>query len=258
MLLSSKGKHRRPSKAVRIATLAGVAGAAVAVPLMGATSASAASVATWDAVAQCESGGNWSINTGNGYYGGLQFSQSSWAAAGGTQYAARADLATKAQQIATAERLLDMQGPGAWSCAGAGNLTNDGVDPGVNTGSSSNSTASSGASEQQSAPAAPKQQSQPVQQAQPKQSERTEAPAASRSDRSAAPQAESKKTVTTPTGERVEKGDGEYKVVSGDSLSEIAADHKVEGGWQQLFELNKDIVKDADLIYPGQQLHLTK
>ncbi|MFE3941357.1 transglycosylase family protein [Streptomyces sp. NPDC059118] len=257
MLLSSKGKHRRPSKAVRIATLAGVAGAAVAVPLMGATSASAASVATWDAVAQCESGGNWSINTGNGYYGGLQFSQSSWAAAGGTQYAPRADLATKAQQIATAERLLDMQGPGAWGCAGAGNLTNDGVDPGVNTGSSSsssssNSTASSGASKQQSAPAAPKQQ------AQPKPAERTEAPAASRSDRSDAPRAESKKTVTTPTGEKVKKGDGEYKVVSGDSLSKIAADHKVEGGWQHLFELNKDIVKNADLIYPGQQLHLTK
>ncbi|MFJ1548377.1 transglycosylase family protein [Streptomyces sp. NPDC088246] len=252
MLLSSKGKHRRPSKAVRIATLAGVAGTAVAVPLMGATGASAASVATWDAVAQCESGGNWSINTGNGYYGGLQFSQSSWAAAGGTQYAPRADLATKAQQIATAEKLLDMQGPGAWGCAGAGNLTNDGVDPGVDTGSSSNSTSSSNATAQKSTPAAPKQQ------AQPEKTERTEAPAASRSDRSAAPQAESKKTVTTPTGEKVKKGDGEYKVASGDSLSKIAADHKVKGGWQQLFELNKDIVKDADLIYPGQQLHLTK
>ncbi|WP_406381942.1 transglycosylase family protein [Streptomyces sp. NBC_01618] len=248
MLFSSKGKHRRPSKAVRVATLAGVAGAAVAVPLMGATGASAASVATWDAVAQCESGGNWSINTGNGYYGGLQFSQSSWAAAAGTQYAPRADLATKAQQIATAEKLLAMQGPGAWGCAGAGNLTNDGVDPGVDTGSSSNS----GATKQQSAPAAPKQQ------AQPKKAERTEAPAADRSDRSAAPQAESKKTVTTPTGQKVGKGDGEYKVASGDSLSKIAADHKVKGGWQRLFELNKDIVKDADLIYPGQQLHLTK
>ncbi|MFH8474718.1 transglycosylase family protein [Streptomyces sp. NPDC018000] len=252
MLLSGKGKHRRPSKAVRIATLAGVTGTAVAVPLMGATSASAASVATWDAVAQCESGGNWSINTGNGYYGGLQFSQSSWAAAGGTQYAPRADLATKAQQIATAEKLLDMQGPGAWGCAAAGNLTNDGVDPGVDTGSSSNSTSSSSATEQKSAPAAPQQQ------AQPKSSEHTEAPAASRSDRSVAPQAEPKKTVTTPTGEKVAKGDGEYKVASGDSLSEIAAAHNVEGGWQQLFELNKDIVKDADLIYPGQQLHLTK
>lgn len=244
MLLNSKGnKHRRPSKAVRIATLAGVTGAAIAVPLMGATGASAASVSTWDAVAQCESGGNWSINTGNGYYGGLQFSQSSWAAAGGTQYAARADLATKAQQIATAEKLLALQGPGAWSCAGAGNLSNDGVDPGVDTGSSAAKTE-----------AAPKQESAPVQQAEPKKAERTEAPSTNRSDRAAAP----KKTVTTPTGKKVAKGDGEYKVVTGDSLSKIAADHKVKGGWAQLFKLNKDIVTDADLIYPGQQLHLTK
>lgn len=232
MLLNSKGKHRRPSKAVRVATLAGVAGAAIAVPLMGATGASAASVATWDAVAQCESGGNWSINTGNGYYGGLQFSQSSWAAAGGTQYAQRADLATKAQQIATAEKLLDMQGPGAWGCAGAGNLTNDGVDPGVDTGSAA------------AKPAAPKP------------AEHTGAPTASRSDRGTAPEAA--KTVTTPTGQKVAKGDGEYKVKAGDSLSRIAEAHKVKGGWQQLFKLNKNIVKDADLIFPGQQLHLTK
>ncbi|MFE7469177.1 transglycosylase family protein [Streptomyces sp. NPDC057499] len=254
MLLSSKGKHRRPSKVVRIATLAGVAGAAVAVPLMGATNASAASVATWDAVAQCESGGNWSINTGNGYYGGLQFSQSSWAAAGGLQYAARADLATKAQQIAAAERLLDMQGPGAWGCAAAGGLTNDGVDPGVDTGSSSNSSANSAAG----SAASGQQSAAPKKQAQPKPAERTEAPAASRSDRTEAPRAESKKTVTTPTGKKVKKGDGEYKVVTGDSLSRIAAEHGVKGGWQRLFELNKDIVEDADLIYPGQQLHLTK
>lgn len=243
MLLNSKGKHRRPSKAVRVATLAGVAGAAIAVPLMGAGTASAASVATWDAVAQCESGGNWSINTGNGYYGGLQFSNSSWAAAGGTQYAPRADLATKAQQIATAEKLLAMQGPSAWSCAGAGGLTNDGVDPGVDTGSGSQQSAT------------PKQASKPTQQAAPK-AERTEAPAADRSERTEAPKA--KGTVTTPTGQKVAKGDGEYKVAKGDSLSEIAAAHKVKGGWHKLFQLNKDIVKDADLIYPGQQLHLTK
>ncbi|MEU3228078.1 transglycosylase family protein [Streptomyces sp. NPDC006976] len=248
MLLNSKGnKHRRPSKLVRIASLVGVTGAAVAVPLMGATGASAASVATWDAVAQCESGGNWSINTGNGYYGGLQFSQSSWAAAGGTQYAPRADLATKAQQIATAEKLLAIQGPGAWSCAGAGNLSNDGVDPGVDTGSGAAKTET-----------APKQESAPVQKSEPKKTERTEAPATNRSDRSDAPKKAEQKTVTTPAGEKVEKGDGEYKVVTGDSLSKIAADHGVEGGWEKLFELNKDIVEDADLIYPGQQLHLTK
>ncbi|MGW0789061.1 transglycosylase family protein [Streptomyces sp. NPDC002911] len=229
MLLSSKGKHRRPSKAVRIATLAGVTGAAVAVPLMGATGASAASVDTWDAVAQCESGGNWSINTGNGYYGGLQFSQSSWAAAGGTQYAARADLATKSQQIAAAEKLLDLQGPGAWACAGAGGLTDDGVDPGVDTGSEKiGDTAPQAAPERKA--------EQPT-----TRSEKREAPA---------------KTVTTPTGQKVEKGDGEYKVKAGDTLSKIADAKKAEGGWEKLFKLNDDIVDDADLIFPGQQLHL--
>ncbi|MEU2071557.1 transglycosylase family protein [Streptomyces anulatus] len=233
MLLNSKGKHRRPSKATRIVTLAGVTGAAVAVPLMGATSASAASVETWDAVAQCESGGNWSINTGNGYYGGLQFSQSSWAAAGGTQYASRADLASKDQQIATAEKLLDLQGPGAWACAGAGGLTNDGVDPGVNTGS--------GSGESKPEQARPERQAeQPT----------------TRSEQREAPKAESKKTVTTPTGEKVQKGDGEYKVKAGDTLSTIAEAEGVKGGWGKLFKLNDDIVKDADLIFPGQQLHL--
>lgn len=235
MLFSSKAKHRRPSKAVRIATLAGVAGAAVAVPLMGATGASAASVATWDAVAECESGGNWSINTGNGYYGGLQFSQSSWAAAGGTQYASRADLASKGQQIAAAEKLLDLQGPGAWACAGAGGLTNDGVDPGVDTGSAGDTAA------------APKQEAQP---------ERKAEKPTTRSEQRTAPKAEAPKTVTTPTGGKVEKGDGEYKVETGDTLSTIAEAHDVKGGWAKLFDLNGDIVEDADLIFPGQQLHL--
>ncbi|CAM5638346.1 transglycosylase family protein [Streptomyces pilosus] len=75
--------------------------------------------ADWDAIAQCESGGNWKANTGNGHYGGLQFTQSSWKAAGGLKYAPRADLATRAEQIAVAERLADLQGMSAWSCAGA-------------------------------------------------------------------------------------------------------------------------------------------
>ncbi|WP_328317865.1 transglycosylase family protein [Streptomyces sp. NBC_00388] len=232
MLFSSKSKHRRPSKAVRIATLAGVAGAAVAVPMIGATSASAASVSTWDAVAQCESGGNWSTNTGNGYYGGLQFNNSSWAAAGGTQYAPRADLATKGQQIATAEKLLKMQGPGAWSCAGAGNLSNDGVDPGVSTSGGGSSSAG--------------QQSHSDQQAASRSEARSSAPAA---PKQAAPKH------AAPT--TIEKGDGEYKVKSGDTLATIAKAKHVTGGWKKVFDLNKDIVKDANLIYPGQQLHLS-
>jgi hypothetical protein len=76
----------------------------------------------WSGVAQCESSGNWSINTGNGYYGGLQFSSSTWLGFGGGAYAPRADLATKSQQIAVAEKVLDVQGPGAWPTCGR-NLT---------------------------------------------------------------------------------------------------------------------------------------
>ena len=72
----------------------------------------------WTSVAACESGGNWSTNTGNGYYGGLQFSLSTWAAFGGTAFAARADLATPGQQVAVAEAVLAEQGPGAWPTCG--------------------------------------------------------------------------------------------------------------------------------------------
>jgi hypothetical protein len=78
----------------------------------------------WDAVAQCESGGNWSINTGNGYYGGLQFSRSTWKANGGAKYASTANKATRTEQIAVAERVLKSQGIGAWPvCGRKGNQT---------------------------------------------------------------------------------------------------------------------------------------
>ena len=226
MLFSSKGKHRRPSKAARAIAVVGVTGAAaVAAPLMAAGSASAATASEWDAVAQCESGGNWSINTGNGYYGGLQFSASTWAAYGGTAYASTADQASKAQQIEIAEKVLASQGKGAW--------------PHCGTGLSSAPYNGSGAS--QSTETAPRA---------------TEEQPASRSAERPAAEKKSSKTVTTPTGKKVKKGDGEYKVVKGDTLSSIAEAKKVKGGWEKLFKLNKDIVEDADLIYPGQQLHL--
>ena len=83
----------------------------------GASAPSAPSGSVWDRLAQCESGGNWSINTGNGYHGGLQFSRSTWQAFGGGQYAPTADQATRAQQIAIAEKTQAAQGWGAWpSC----------------------------------------------------------------------------------------------------------------------------------------------
>jgi resuscitation-promoting factor RpfB len=75
--------------------------------------------ATWDALAQCEAGGNWAINTGNGYFGGVQFDQNTWERNGGLRYAARADLATREEQIAIAEVTRARQGWGAWPvCSG--------------------------------------------------------------------------------------------------------------------------------------------
>jgi LysM repeat protein len=73
----------------------------------------------WDAIAQCESGGDWGINTGNGFYGGLQFTEGTWLANGGGQYASSANLATEAQQIAVANNVLASQGIGAWPVCGA-------------------------------------------------------------------------------------------------------------------------------------------
>jgi nucleoid-associated protein YgaU len=237
MLFSGKGKHRRPSKTTRAVALAGVAGAAVAGPLLAAGNASAATASEWDAVAQCESGGNWSINTGNGFYGGLQFAQSTWAAYGGTAYAPRADLATKAQQIAVAEKVLASQGKGAWPVCGKGlsNAAYSGSTGPTAPSSPAGGTSSSGGSGKSTTT-----------------TRSTEQQHAARSATRTAPE----KTVTTPSGRHVAKGDGEYTVVPGDTLSSIAAAHHVAGGWQKLFELNRDIVDDADLIYPGQQLHL--
>ena len=119
-------KHRAP-RYVRTRTViakAPVAAGAAAVGLgvLSTPAASASAGHDWSGVAQCESSGDWSINTGNGYYGGLQFSQSTWAAFGGTDLAPRADLATKAEQIAVAEKVLAVQGPRAWPTCGR-NLT---------------------------------------------------------------------------------------------------------------------------------------
>ena len=90
------------------------AGAAIFAP-----AASAAPDSDWDRLAQCESGGNWHINTGNGYYGGLQFSASTWNAFGGNEFASTADQASREQQIYVAEKVLAQQGWGAWPACSA-------------------------------------------------------------------------------------------------------------------------------------------
>ncbi|MFD5941819.1 transglycosylase family protein [Streptomyces griseus] len=227
--MAANGRHRRyqPSRINRASLTVTASGAGIALPLITAASAGAAPVEVWEKVAACESSGDWSVNTGNGYYGGLQFSGSTWAAYGGTQYAPRADLATRDQQIAIAEKVLDGQGPGAWpTCSVPAGLTRGGDAPGAapdsgpDTQSAGRSTVRSAAP--QSAP--PRQpRTRPVE--------------------------------TTPT--HVPGKRDSYTVASGDSLSGIASAQRVRGGWQGLYAANRTVVgADPDLIFPGQRLSL--
>ncbi|MGW7609552.1 transglycosylase family protein [Streptomyces sp. NPDC054766] len=142
--MAVRGRHRRyqPNRINRASLTVTAGGAGIALPLVGAGVADAADVGTWNKVAACESSGNWSINTGNGYYGGLQFTQSTWEAYGGKAYARRADQATKDQQIAIAEKVLRGQGPGAWPvCSVRGGLTRGGASPDISPAGTAPQTA---------------------------------------------------------------------------------------------------------------------
>lgn len=132
--MAVRGRHRRyqPNRINRASLTVTAGGAGMALPFIGTGAAQAADVDTWNKVAACESSNRWHVNTGNGYYGGLQFAQSTWEAYGGPRYAARADLATKDQQIAVAEKVLDGQGPGAWPvCSVRAGLTRGGDTPDI-------------------------------------------------------------------------------------------------------------------------------
>ena len=149
-MLSGNGRHRRPRQAPALLVTAGVTGSAIALPLIGASAANAADGTTWDKVAECESGGSWSADTGNGYFGGLQLSQDDWEQYGGLAYAPSPDQASRSQQIAVAEKILAHRGPGAWrTCALLAGLTRDSgaakVDTGVD-GSTSGDTGSAAGS----------------------------------------------------------------------------------------------------------------
>ena len=211
---------------IRTAARRGVTLAAVSMAglALSATAANATtSTSTWDALAQCESGGNWATNTGNGYTGGLQFSASTWSAYGGTGSAADA---TREQQIAVAEQVQAAQGWGAWpSCA-------------AELGLSGGATAVA----PQSAPV----QSVPVQSvpvaAVPVQS----APVTAPTDAVTASQHTAPVAVSGET----------YTLEAGDTLSTAAEKLGVEGGWQSLADANTDTIGDPDLVFEGQVLQL--
>jgi len=218
---------RKPNR-LRAALITGVVVAAPVAGLVTATTASAASVSTWDAVAQCESSGNWAANTGNGFYGGLQFTPSTWAAFGGTQYAASANQATEGQQIAVAENVLASQGPGAWPVCGpeagltAGGAAADVSTASGNSGSSSDNSSSNSSSSSNSGSSSDQSTSTPAQ-------------------------------TTTPVRTSTAASGSSYTVKSGDTLSTIAAANGVS--WQHLYAENQSTIGgDPNLILPGQVL----
>ncbi len=114
------GRHRKPAtSSVSVAKIAFTGAVLGGGGIAMAGQATAATDAEWDAVARCESGGNWAINTGNGFYGGVQFAAGTWASHGGNEFAPSAQLASKDQQLVIAERVLATQGRGAWPVCGS-------------------------------------------------------------------------------------------------------------------------------------------
>ena len=226
----------------RTAAALAIGGAVAATMSMPA--ANAVDGATWDALAQCESGGNWSINTGNGFYGGLQFTQQSW---NGVGMSGSPATASRAQQIEAGERLLAIQGWGAWPACSAklGLYGKTGAaptytEPTTTVAAQSQTQQTYTAPAAQAAPAAPAAQAAPV-----------AAPAAPAVEAPAAPVAAP--AVEAPAADPKAVA-GTYTVVPGDSLSLIAAKLGVAGGYQAIAAANTDIIYNVDLIFPGQVL----
>ncbi|QMU76166.1 peptidoglycan DD-metalloendopeptidase family protein [Streptacidiphilus sp. PB12-B1b] len=233
-MATNQGRHRRPAAptgGVTLAKAAGVTAVGAALPVLTAGAGYAAAPGVWGKVAACESGGNWSADTGNGYFGGLQFSASTWSAYGGDAYAPTADRASEAEQIGIAQRVLREQGPGAWPvCSVRAGLTR-----------------TDGAGGAAPAPAETVKLDDSVKPAKP-------APKPAKSAPKSAPESakSAKPTATTAAKATATR---HHTVRSGDTLSGIAQELGVPGGWQPLYAQNRAVVGgDPDLIHPGQHL----
>lgn len=232
-------KSTYSTAARRGVTLAAVSIAGVALSASAANAAvpgASAPASTWDSLAQCESGGNWGINTGNGYAGGLQFSPSTWAAYGGTGSAANA---SREQQIAVAERVQAGQGWGAWpACAAKLGLTGGAIAP-------------------QSMPKSLAPASVPAPAKVPaKVPVRTAAPKAA-TPKAAAPKVAAPKAATAPRHVAAVALSGKtYTIQGGDTLSKVAEQLNIAGGWQLLADANATTISNPDLVFPGQVLQL--
>ncbi|GAA1349011.1 resuscitation-promoting factor protein RpfC [Streptomyces beijiangensis] len=260
-------------------------GSAIAIPLLAATGAHAADAGTWDRVALCESGGMWSADLGNGFYGGLQLSQEKWDQYGGSAYAARADLASRAQQIAVAQKVLVAEGTKPWaSCApisGLAEAAEASATPSVDPGSTATATPEPTPSDTPAASETPSPSDSATPSTTPSETPADTAtpgatatpPASSGTDtgQSAGKHRGSTEATDTPetdresgrhasrneTPERSAATEGDYTVRAGDNLWAIADAHDIKGGWPALYKANEKAVgADPDLIVPGQSLDL--
>jgi LysM repeat protein len=301
-------------------------GAGLALPLLGAGAAHAGDAGPWDKVAMCETGGLWNANTHNGFFGGLAITEDTWRQYGGTVYAPLPDLASRAQQIAVAEKILADLGPDAWpGCEPGRALAKDTGKPEADPSGTATATPAPTTPADPSAPAdtgapaatptptptdpsatsaptdpsapttAPPASGTPTGAATPTPADpgtpsgstapATPAPStpAEGSGRHARPYsptdealaAADRATRTETTGLTANTPDandqgntgntdtsavtdpGTYKVGAGDSLSGIAADLDVTGGWHRLYDVNHQVVGDnPNLIKPGQILDL--
>ena len=222
-------KSTLSTAARRGVTLAAVSAATLALSATAANAATpTASASTWDALAQCESGGNWSTNTGNGFSGGLQFTPQTWAAFGGT---GSPQNASRAQQIAVAEKVQASQGWGAWpACSAKLGLAGGGGAPAPQILPQSAPV--------QAAPVQAAVQTAPVQTAPVAQAPVAEAPVQARHAAAIAVSGET------------------YTVQDGDTLSKIADKLGIHGGWQHLADANADTISNPNLVFVGQVLQL--
>ena len=311
---SGNGRHRRPRQAPALFVAAGVTGAGIAIPLLGATGAHAADAATWDRVAQCESDGVWSAKGSGGHYGGLQLTQEMWDQHGGTSFAKRPDLASRSQQIAVAEKILQARGAEAFGdCAVSADLDKAQGTPDVDPGgypapapsedhASGEDTPDNGSSDPDKpsskpddskrdgskpddstpdkpddgpssklpsdpaegpvAPENPDETSDPSDSAKPSETAKPSAPGKGKhrgnpEDHASHGKHPSDDERASRDDDREHRAPAKHRIQPGDSLSQIAADEDVRGGWPELYERNKDEVgPNPDLIHPGQTLHL--
>ncbi len=201
-----RGRHRSPNTS-RTAQVVVTAAAALIAPLALTGQAQAAPDSDWDRLAECESGGNWAINTGNGYYGGLQFSPSTWRAFGGSGMPHQA---SRSEQIAVAERTQASQGWGAWPACSR------------KLGLRGTPAAETEVEVRREAPA------------------RVESPSRAQEE---------------PRERHVHASvEGEYTVKSGDTLGGIATENGTT--WQDLFNANRDVVENPNMIFVGETLDI--